>query len=114
MSRNGLHRFALALASATFALICVGGLVKSTGSELSVPDWPLAFGKLIPSLQGGVQYEYSHRVVEALVTILSLGFMIYALLRESRRCLRVLAVVTFVPVITRAILGGITALFLIP
>ncbi len=102
------------LAGATFVLIFVGGLVKSTGSELSVPDWPLAFGKLIPSLQGGVLFEYSHRVVAGVVSILTLTLMIWAMLREPRYWLRVLAIVAFALVITQAVLGGITVLFLIP
>ncbi len=102
------------LASATFVLIFVGGLVKSTGSELSVPDWPLAFGKLIPSLQGGVLFEYSHRVVAGIVSILTLTLMLWAILREPRYWVRVLAIVAFALVITQAILGGITVLFLIP
>jgi len=111
---NGLHRFAVLLASATFVLIFVGGLVKSTGSELSVPDWPLAFGKLIPSLQGGVLFEYSHRVVAGVVSMLTLALMLWAILREPRRWVRVLAIVAFALVIAQAILGGITVLFLIP
>ena len=102
------------LASATFVLIFVGGLVKSTGSELSVPDWPLAFGKLIPSLQGGVLFEYSHRVVAGIVSILTLALMLWAIMREPRYWVRVLATVAFLLVITQAILGGITVLFLIP
>jgi cytochrome c oxidase assembly protein subunit 15 len=111
---HGLHRFAVLLASATFVLIFVGGLVKSTGSELSVPDWPLAFGKLVPSLQGGVLFEYSHRVVAGIVSILTLGLMLWAILREPRRWVRVLATVAFALVIAQAVLGGITVLFLIP
>ena len=111
---NGLHRFALLLASATFVLIFVGGLVKSTGSELSVPDWPLAFGKLVPSLQGGVLFEYSHRVVAGVVSMLTLALMLWAILREPRRWVRVLATVAFALVIAQAVLGGITVLFLIP
>lgn len=114
MSRRGLHRFAILLASATFVLIFVGGLVKSTGSELSVPDWPLAFGKLIPSLKGGVLFEYSHRVVAGIVSMLTFALMIWAILRERRRWVRVLAIVAFALVIAQAILGGITVLFLIP
>ncbi len=102
------------LASATFVLIFVGGLVKSTGSELSVPDWPLAFGKLVPSLQGGVLFEYSHRVVAGLVSILTLALMLWAIMCEPRRWVRVLAIVAFALVIGQAILGGITVLFLIP
>jgi cytochrome c oxidase assembly protein subunit 15 len=111
---NGLHRFAMLLASATFVLIFVGGLVKSTGSELSVPDWPLAFGKLIPSLQGGVLFEYSHRVVAGVVSMLTLALMLWAILREPRRWVRVLAIAAFALVIAQAVLGGITVLFLIP
>lgn len=102
------------LAGATFVLIFVGGLVKSTGSELSVPDWPLAFGKLIPSLKGGVLFEYSHRVVAGVVSILTLTLMLWAILREPRRWVRVLAIVAFALVIAQAVLGGITVLFLIP
>jgi cytochrome c oxidase assembly protein subunit 15 len=102
------------LASATFVLIFVGGLVKSTGSELSVPDWPLAFGKLIPSLKGGVLFEYSHRVVAGVVSILTLALMLWAILREPRRWVRILAIVAFALVIAQAVLGGITVLFLIP
>ena len=113
-SRRALHPFAVLLASATLVLIFVGGLVKSTGSELSVPDWPLAFGKLIPSLQGGVLFEYSHRVVAGIVSVLTLAFMILAIMREPRRWVRNLAVLAFALVITQAVLGGITVLFLIP
>ena len=102
------------LASATFVLIFVGGLVKSTGSELSVPDWPLAFGKLIPSLKGGVLFEYSHRVVAGVVSMMTLALMLGAILREPRRWVRVLAIVAFALVIAQAVLGGITVLFLVP
>ena len=111
---SGLHRFAMLLASATFVLIFVGGLVKSTGSELSVPDWPLAFGKLIPSLRGGVLFEYSHRVVAGVVSMLTLALMLWAILREPRYWVRVLATIAFALVIVQAVLGGITVLFLIP
>ena len=102
------------LASTTFVLIFVGGLVKSTGSELSVPDWPLAFGKLIPSLKGGVLFEYSHRVVAGLVSMLTFALMLWVIFREPRRWVRVLATIAFLLVIAQAILGGITVLFLIP
>ena len=54
---RGLHRFAVLTAGATFCLIFIGGLVTSTGSALAVPDWPLAFGKLIPAWQGGIRFD---------------------------------------------------------
>src|SRR5256885_15780615 len=40
----GLHRFALFTACCTAFLIFVGGLVTSTESGLSVPDWPTTYG----------------------------------------------------------------------
>lgn len=39
-----LHRVAVLTAVMTFILICMGGLVTSTGSGLAVPDWPTTFG----------------------------------------------------------------------
>jgi cytochrome c oxidase assembly protein subunit 15 len=111
---DGLHRFAVITASATFALIFIGGLVTSTGSALAVPDWPLAFGKLIPALQGGVRFEYGHRVAAAVVTILTLTLMGWALRREPRRWVRNLALTAFGLIIVQAILGGITVLLELP
>lgn len=111
---DGLHRFAVITASATFALIFIGGLVTSTGSALAVPDWPLAFGKLIPALQGGVRFEYGHRVAAAVVTILTLTLMAWTLRREPRRWVRNLALAAFGLIIVQAILGGITVLLELP
>lgn len=114
-SKNpGLHRFAVLTACATLVLIFAGGLVKSTGSELAVPDWPLAFGKLIPQLQGGVLFEWSHRVAAGAVSILTLTLMLWAIFGERRRWVRVLAIAAFALVIAQAVLGGMTVLFLIP
>jgi cytochrome c oxidase assembly protein subunit 15 len=113
-SHIGLHRFAVLTASATFVLIFVGGLVTSTGSALAVPDWPLAFGKLIPALEGGVRFEYGHRVVAGVVVILTLALMTLTLMREQRRWVRNLALAAFGLIVVQAILGGITVLFLLP
>ena len=72
---RGLHRFAVLTAGATFCLIFVGGLVTSTGSALAVPDWPLAFGKLIPAWQGGIRFEFGHRLAAKAVVVLTLVLM---------------------------------------
>ena len=111
---RGLHRFAVLTACATFGLIFVGGLVTSTGSALAVPDWPLAFGKLIPALQGGVRFEYGHRVAAGTVTILTLALMAWTMRAEPRRWVRNTALAAFALIIVQAILGGITVLLLLP
>ena len=39
-----LHRYARLLAAATLVLVTAGGMVTSTQSGLSVPDWPTTYG----------------------------------------------------------------------
>ncbi|MGH7905436.1 MAG: COX15/CtaA family protein [Candidatus Binataceae bacterium] len=111
---RGLHGFAVFAATMTLCLIFVGGLVTSTGSALAVPDWPLAFGHLIPHLAGGVRFEYGHRVFAGFVSILTLALAIWACLGERRRWVRNTALAAFGLIIVQAVLGGITVLLLLP
>ena len=57
-------------ALATLLLIFIGSLVTSTGSGLAVPDWPLSYGMLFPSMVGGILYEHGHRMAAAVVGLL--------------------------------------------
>jgi heme a synthase len=111
---RGLHRFAVLTAGATFCLIFVGGLVTSTGSALAVPDWPLAFGKLIPAWQGGIRFEFGHRLAAGTVVILTLVLMAWAWRAEPRRWVRRLVIVAFGLIVVQAVLGGITVLLELP
>src|SRR5271157_2679173 len=83
-----LHRFAIVCAAATFILIFVGGLVTSTGSALAVPDWPLAYGHLVPKLVGGVRFEYGHRVVAGVVVLLTIILALWTAMVERRSWVR--------------------------
>src|SRR5271170_6668394 len=87
-----LHRFAVLCAAATFALIFIGGLVTSTGFALAVPDWPLAYGHLIPRLVGGVRFEYGHRVAAGFVVILTIVLALWTWFGERRAWVRKTAV----------------------
>jgi heme a synthase len=109
-----LHRYAMICVGATLCLIFIGGLVTSTGSALAVPDWPLAFGHLIPKLVGGVRFEYGHRVAAGIVSILTLGLAVWTARAEPRRSVRRLAVAAFGLVIFQAVLGGVTVLLELP
>ena len=111
---RGLHRFAMLTACATFSLIFIGGLVTSTGSALAVPDWPLAFGKLIPAWEGGIRFEFGHRLAAGTVVILTLMLMAWAWRAEPRRWVRRLVAIAFGLIIVQAILGGITVLLELP
>lgn len=111
---RSMHRFAMLTACATFFLIFVGGLVTSTGSALAVPDWPLAFGKLIPAWEGGIRFEFGHRVAAGTVVILTLILMAWAWRAEPRKWVRNLIYVAAGLILVQAVLGGITVLLELP
>ncbi len=109
-----LHRYAVAVACATFFLIIAGGLVTSTGSGLAVPDWPLSYGQVMPPMIGGIFFEHGHRMVAATVGLLTVILAIWTSRVEKRRWVRVLAWIALGAVITQGVLGGLTVLFLLP
>ncbi len=113
-SSRALHRFAVICAIATFILIFVGGLVTSTGSALAVPDWPLAYGRLVPKLVGGVRFEYGHRVVAGVVVMLTIVLATWIAMVERRSWVRKTAFAAAGLIVLQAILGGITVLYLLP
>jgi cytochrome c oxidase assembly protein subunit 15 len=109
------HRLAVVTAIATGVLIVFGGLVTNTGAGLAVPDWPTTFGHnmfLYPWSQmiGGVFYEHSHRLLGALVGLLTLA-LAASLWRAGGR-LRWLGAVAVVAVITQGVLGGLRVVLL--
>lgn len=108
------HRFAVATAAATLVLIFVGGLVTSTGSGLSVPDWPLSYGMLMPPMVGGVFYEHGHRMAASLVGFLTLVLAVWTARAEARRGVRRLAWAALAAVVIQGVLGGLTVIYLLP
>ena len=104
------HRLALATAVATVVLIVFGGLVTNTGAALAVPDWPNTFGHnmfLFPwsGMVGGVFYEHSHRLLGALVGLLTVALAVALWPRGGR--LRLLGVVALIAVIAQGVIGGL-------
>jgi len=106
----GLHRFAFATSACTVLLLMAGALVTSNDAADSVPDWPLAYGKIIPPLVGGIRYEYAHRLMAGTVAILTLVLAIL-LARTSSRFLRNLGFTALILVIAQAVLGGLRVKF---
>lgn len=108
------HRFAVLTAAATLLLIVAGGLVTSTESGLSVPDWPLSYGKLMPPMVGGVFYEHGHRMVATTVGILTVALTIWLARSEPRAWVRRLGYAALAAVVAQGVLGGLTVLLLLP
>ena len=109
------YRLALATLGATGVLILLGGLVTNTGAALAVPDWPSTFGYnmvLFPwsRMVGGILYEHSHRLMGALVGLLTLA-LAGALWREGGR-LRRLGLVAVAAVVAQGVLGGLRVVLL--
>jgi cytochrome c oxidase assembly protein subunit 15 len=108
------YRFACLTAASTVALIFAGGLVTSTGSGLSVPDWPLSYGMLMPPMVGGVRFEHGHRMVAGFVGLLTLAQAVWTSRAEPRPGVRCLAWAALLAVAAQAVLGGLTVLYLLP
>ena len=114
-----LYLFALLTAASTAVLIFAGGLVTSTGSGLSVPDWPNTYGWFmftfpLENWVGGIFYEHSHRLIASTVGFLILVLTFWLWRAEPRRWVRRLGFIALGAVITQGVLGGITVLWYLP
>ncbi len=111
----GPHRWAVALACATFPLLWVGGLVTTTKAGMAVPDWPNTFGynlflyPLSTWLAGpwDVFVEHGHRLFASAVGLLTIGLVGAAWRLEQRAWVRYLAVAALALVIFQGSLGGL-------
>ena len=106
MDNLGLHRFTVLVAVCTFLLVIAGSLVTSNDAALSVPDWPLSWGRLMPPLEGGIRYEFAHRALAALVALLTITMAVWLERVERRRWMRRLGWAAVVAVVVQAALGG--------
>jgi len=114
-----LHRFATLVAACTVVLVLAGSLVTSTGSGLSVPDWPTSYGwnmfTFPPSKWvGGIFYEHGHRLIASTVGSLTILLAAWLWRSDSRRWMKRLGVAALGAVILQGLLGGLTVLFFLP
>jgi cytochrome c oxidase assembly protein subunit 15 len=114
-----LHLFAALVAAATGILIFAGGLVTSTESGLSVPDWPNTYGYFmfffpLDKMVGGIRFEHTHRLIASTVGFLILVLAGWLWRAEPRLWVRRLGYIALVAVIIQGILGGITVLWYLP
>lgn len=109
-----LHRYAVLLAVCTLFLVVAGASVTSKQAGLSVPDWPLSYGQVMPEMSGGVFYEHGHRMVASTVGLMTIVLAIWLWRRDDRRWMRILGLVAVAAVVVQGLLGGLTVLLMLP
>ena len=114
MVNSAMHRFAVFLAVSTLFLIVAGASVTSNEAGLSVPDWPLSYGQVMPEMKGGVFYEHGHRMIASAVGFLTVVLAVWMWRSEERKWLKRVSFIAVGAVILQGVLGGITVLYLAP
>jgi heme a synthase len=114
-----LHRYTKLVAASTVLLIAAGGMVTSTGSGLSVPDWPNTYGWFMFSFPvdkwvGGIFYEHSHRLIASTVGFLTVILAVWTWRVDPRPWVRKLGFAALGAVILQGLLGGLTVLLFLP
>ena len=114
MERFWLHRYATLLAVCTLFLVVAGASVTSKEAGLSVPDWPLSYGQVMPQMTGGVFFEHGHRMVATAVGFMTIVLCIWLALVETRKWMKTLGIVALGAVIFQGLLGGLTVKLMLP
>lgn len=113
------HRYVKLVTACTVLLIAAGGMVTSTDSGLSVPDWPTTYGWNmftfpLSKWTGGIRYEHSHRLIASTVGFLTIIMAAWTWWVDPRRWARRLAFMALGAVILQGLLGGLTVIYLLP
>lgn len=116
---RALYIFSCFMVAATLGLIAAGGMITSTGSGLSVPDWPTTYGENMFTFPfskwtGGIFYEHSHRLIASTVGFLTIILAVWLHIAKPSRMLKILGWCALAAVIVQGVLGGLTVLYLLP
>ena len=109
------QRYTIWCAALTYALIVVGGVVRTTASGDACPDWPLCYGQVIPPFQLRIWIEWTHRLVTSLVYTSVLGLLIWVSLRyRTDKLMFRGAWLAFCLLIFQIVLGGLVVILQLP
>jgi cytochrome c oxidase assembly protein subunit 15 len=111
---NWPHLAACLLVAVTAVLLCFGALVTTYEAAMAVPDWPATYGHnmfLFPLAQwlGGpwdLFLEHGHRLLGAVVGLLSLVVAAVVWRSGQRPAVRSLAIAAVLLVVVQGMLGG--------
>lgn len=81
----GLASLTALTAAAVYVQLLLGAIMRHTGAGLAIPDFPLAFGRLVPPLATpGVAIHFAHRLGAVGVTLM-IAWTAAHILRSSSR-----------------------------
>ena len=112
ISDRALRGLAVVTPAAIFLQVLVGATMRHTGAGLAIPDFPLAFGRLVPPVwDAGIAIHFAHRVGALVVTTLVVALTGHILAHwRSRTELARPAVLLLVVVVAQVFLGAWTVL----
>ena len=107
-----IRRLVWKMAIATLLLMAVGSATRVMNAGLACPDWPLCYGKLVPTQQMNLQVflEWFHRLDAALIgfSAIALAGISWWYRRSIPRWLPYAATFALFLIVFQGILGGLT------
>jgi len=108
--RDGVRPAAVAATAAVYLQLVVGAVMRHSQAGLAIPDFPLAFGSLVPPLADArVAVHFAHRAL-GLVVLVSVAWLVVRSARSGDPRLLRPASAAFALTLGQIALGGIAVL----